>query len=179
MHPSSIRGVTAAEIWAYLVRYPRRWLIPAAVVAVVVGAYALLKPNVYEASLALKMRNEVSTYAQSPDRSHHETDLQISEETARDVALSHGVLAATLKQVGPPIDATVVGPWPSDEAVESLQDSIRVAPPKSAEFGKTEIFYLKASDRDPRRALALVEAVYEQLRVSLGEIREARAGHRR
>jgi succinoglycan biosynthesis transport protein ExoP len=175
MYPPSTRGATAADIWAYLVGYPKRWLIPAAVVAVVVGAYALLKPNVYEASLALMMRNEVSTDAQSPGKFRHEDEMKISEETVMEVALSHGVLSAALKQVGPPIDARVVGAWPSDEAVESLRGAIRVAPPKGAEFGKTEIFYLKASDRDPRRALALVEAVYEQLRASLGGLRDARA----
>ena len=49
-----------------------------------------------------------------------------------------------------------------------------MAPPKGAEFGKTEIFYLKATDRDQRRAIALVDAIYEQLKASLGEIRDAR-----
>jgi uncharacterized protein involved in exopolysaccharide biosynthesis len=175
MYPPSTHGSTAADIWGYLVRYPKRWLIPAAVVTAVVALYALLKPNLYEASLALMMRNEVSTDAQTPGKFRHEDEMKISEETVMEVAMSKAVLAAALKQVGPPVDARVVGAWPSDEAIDSLRSSIKVAPPKGAEFGKTEIFYLKATDRDPRRAIALVEAVYEQLKGSLCEVRDTRA----
>jgi polysaccharide biosynthesis transport protein len=175
MYPPSTHGVTAADVWGYLVRYPKRWLIPAAIVAVAVAAYALLKPNVYEASLALMMRNEVSTDAQAPGKFRHEDEMKISEETVMEVAISKAVLGAALKQVGPPVDAKIVGAWPNDDAIDSLRSSIKVAPPKGAEFGKTEIFYLKTTDRDQRRALALVDAIYEQLKASLGEIRDARA----
>ncbi len=174
MYPSHHHGVTAADIWGYFVRYPKRWLIPAAIVALAVAAYALLKPNVYEASLALMMRNEVSTDAQSPGKFHHEDEMKISEETVMEVAISKAVLAAALKQVGPPVDAKVVDAWPNDDAIDALRSSIKVAPPKGAEFGKTEIFYLKATDRDQRRAVALVDAIYEQLKASLGELRDAR-----
>ncbi|HEV3416986.1 MAG TPA: hypothetical protein VG056_09245, partial [Pirellulales bacterium] len=72
-------------------------------------------------------------------------------------------------------DSTIVGTWPSDEAVDALKSALKVAPPKGAEFGKTEIFYLKATDKDSARAASLVNAIYEQLKANLGEIRAGRA----
>ncbi len=175
MYPQQPAGLTFRDVVSYLIHYPKRWLIPAAVVALAVAVYAVLKPNVYEASLALMMRNEVSTDPQSPGKFRHDDEMKISEETVMEVAGSRAVLERALKQVGPPADARIVGVWPSDETIEALRAAIKVAPPKGAEFGKTEIFYLKAADRDPRRAMALVEAIYEQLKSNLGEIRDERA----
>jgi uncharacterized protein involved in exopolysaccharide biosynthesis len=175
MYPPAAPGLTARDVCSYLTRYRKRWLIPAVVVSVAVAVYAVLKLNVYEASLAVMIRNEVSTDAQAPGKFRHEDEMKISEETVMEVASSRGVLAGALRQVGPPIDAKVVGAWPSDLVVESLRSALKVAPPKGAEFGKTEIFYLKVADKDPRRAIALVEAIYEQLRARLAEIRNARA----
>src|SRR5260221_9991545 len=169
MYPPAAPGPTARDIYSYLVRYPKRWLIPAAAVTAAVVVYAAFKPNVYEASLPLMMRNEVSTDAQAPGKFRHEDEMKISEETVMEVTSGRRVLTGALKQVGPPIDAKIVGVWPNDESIDSLRGALKVAPPKGAEFGKTEIFYLKVADKDPRRAIALADAIYDQLKANLGE----------
>ena len=175
MYPPAPPGITAREISSYFVRFPKRWLIPAAVVAAVVGVYALVRPNTYEAALPVMIRNETSTDVQAPGKFRQEDEMKISEDTVMEVAGSRRVLAGALKQVGPAIDASVVDVWPSDAEIDSLRSALKVAPPKGAEFGKTEIFYLRVADRDPRRAVALVEAIYDQLKANLSEIRNERA----
>jgi polysaccharide biosynthesis transport protein len=175
MYPAAAPGLTGRDVCSYLIHYPKRWLIPAAVMTAAVTVYAVFKPNVYEASLPLMMRNEVSTDAQAPGKFRHEDEMKISEETVMEVTSGRLVLTGALKQVGPPIDAKIVGVWPGDESIDSLRAAIKVAPPKGAEFGKTEIFYLKVADRDPRRAIALADAIYDQLKANLGAIRNNRA----
>jgi uncharacterized protein involved in exopolysaccharide biosynthesis len=175
MYPPAAPGITAGEICSYLVRYPKRWLIPAVVVAAVVALYAAVRPNTYEASLPVMIRNETSTDAQAPGRFHQEDEMKISEETVMEVASSRRVLAEALKQVGPAVDAKVIDVWPTDAVIDSLRGALKVAPPRGAEFGKTEIFYLDVADKDPRRAVKLVEAIYDQLKAKLAEIRNERA----
>jgi uncharacterized protein involved in exopolysaccharide biosynthesis len=175
MYPPPAPGMSAREIWSYLVRFPKRWLIPAGVVAAVVAAYAVVRPNTYEASLPVMIRNETSTDVQAPGKFRQEDEMKISEETVMEVASSRRVLARALKQVGPAIDERIVDVWPSDAVIDSLRSALKVAPPKGAEFGKTEIFYLKVADKDPRRAVKLVDAIYDQLKADLAEIRNERA----
>lgn len=49
--------------------------------------------------------------------------------------------------------------------------AVSITPPKGAEFGKTEVFYLKVKDRDRQRALLLVAGVYDELQQALGRLR--------
>ncbi len=51
----------------------------------------------------------------------------------------------------------------------------KLAPPKGAEFGKTEVFYLKVRDGNPRRAVALAEAICGQLEAAIEKVRDAKA----
>ena len=59
--------------------------------------------------------------------------------------------------------------------VSDLRELIALSPPKGAEFGKTEIFYLKIKDRDRQRAERLVSAVARHLQASLQALRRAKA----
>ncbi len=61
--------------------------------------------------------------------------------------------------------------WPSDRTIESLGDAIKIVPPKGAEFGKTEVFYLKVPAGDPARAIALAQAICRQLEAQVDDLR--------
>jgi uncharacterized protein involved in exopolysaccharide biosynthesis len=50
-----------------------------------------------------------------------------------------------------------------------------LSPPKGTEFGKSEIFYLNVRDRDRGRAMALDDAICDQLQARFQDLRDAKA----
>jgi uncharacterized protein involved in exopolysaccharide biosynthesis len=52
---------------------------------------------------------------------------------------------------------------------------VKLLPPKGAEFGKTEVFYLTVRDYDRTRAIALNEAIYDHLQTRFQQLRDAKA----
>src|SRR6185437_10878120 len=59
--------------------------------------------------------------------------------------------------------------------IGDLRDAIKLVPPKGADFGKTEIFYLKVRDRDRTRAIELADKICGRLERHLAKLRGARA----
>ena len=75
--------------------------------------------------------------------------MKTSQETILELTKSRTVIEQALSKVGPANGASSEG-WPSVNDVEALQDAIKISPPKGAEFGKTEVFYLKVQNRESR-----------------------------
>ncbi|HEY2148076.1 MAG TPA: hypothetical protein VGH32_09075, partial [Pirellulales bacterium] len=166
-------SLTPADVIAHLTAEPRRWLVPMAVVAGVAFIYGLMRPATWEASQALTVRDE-ATGGERPGRFHVVEDMKTVQETILELAKSHSVLWAALKQVGPigGADATA---WPSESDVASLAGCVKLSPPRGAEFGKTEVFYLQVQNRDRNRAFALASAVGDQLKQRYADLRDAKA----
>src|SRR6185437_15562381 len=101
-------------------------------------AYAALRPVSWEATQALLVRDEAVGNTIRPGRFTHLDDMKTAQETVLELIKSRSVLAGALASVGPPADYTSPEPWPSAEAIEALQQTIKLTPPKGAEFGKTE-----------------------------------------
>jgi uncharacterized protein involved in exopolysaccharide biosynthesis len=164
------------QVVRLLREHRKRWLLPALAATVLAGVYALVRPATWEASQALIVRNEATASQDVPGRFLQPEDMKTVQETILELAKSHGVLSAALAEVGPPAarkDAAEA--WPSADEVADLRDALRLVPPKGAEFGKTEVFYLKVRDRDRRRAVALANAVCGQLEIAMQKVRDAKA----
>lgn len=155
--------------------HPWRLALPVIVCTLLALGYALVRPTSWEASQAIVVRDEAGDRLARPGRFAQADEMKTSQETILELARSRGVLYDALAQVGPPADYADPAAWPTDTDVESLQASVKVTPPKGAEFGKTEVFYLKAQSTDRQRALALVKALGEQLQNRFGELRETKA----
>ncbi len=155
------------------------FVLPAVCVAVVAAVYALLKPDTWEASQALVIRNEAVTAGNnetSPGSFRQPEDMKTVQETILELVRSRTVLEAALRQVGSPATRRKpTGAWPSAQDVADLRDVVKLLPPKGAEFGKTEIFYLKLRDRDRARAVGLSRAVCDQLQVQFQKLRDEKA----
>jgi uncharacterized protein involved in exopolysaccharide biosynthesis len=153
-----------------------RWLVPTFVVAALATGYALMRPPTWEASQALIVRDEAANNQQGPGKFRHTDEMKTVQETILELARSRGVLVAAMKMVGPPADYQK-GPaaWPTARDVTRLRERIELTPPKGAEFGKTEIFYLQTRDHDRARAVALSKAICDQLLMRFQEIRDQRA----
>lgn len=176
MHPASASIPTPSQFLTFLVKHPKRWLLPALGMGMLASLYALVRPNTWEATQALILRNEAATAPETPGKFAHTDDMKTVQETILELVKSRGVLAEALAKVGPP--PAYRGPlaaWPRPIDVEDLRDALKITPPKGAEFGKTEVFYLQVRDSDRDRAIALVEAVSQQLEARFQQVRNAKA----
>lgn len=155
----------------------RRWLAPAVLVSLAGAIYAYTKPDVWEAEQALIVRNDTLGRESPPGKFRQPEEMKTLLETTLELVRGRGVLAGALAVVGPGADAQAdqVASWPSDEAIEELRRNVKLTPPKGAEFGKTEVFYLEVRDRQRDRAVALCRAMIDQLQVRARALRNDRA----
>lgn len=158
-----------------VVQYRNRWLLPAAAVSSLALFYAVFRSDTWEASQSLVVRNEAAGNLSEPGKFRHADEMKNAQETILELAKSPAVLRQALVEVGPPAGEATAENWPADEDVATLAESVKLAPPKGAEFGKTEILYLKVRDKSRPRALALVSAVSKHLQARLQQLREAKA----
>lgn len=166
--------VDPRHLVAVLARYRWRWIAPLAVVAAGALGYALLKPATWEARQALLVRDEAVGSFERPGRFTSTEDMKTAQETVLEMAKSRGVVAAALAEVGP-AGGAAANSFPSAQDIAALQETVQITAPKGAEFGHTEVFYLKVCDRDRQRALALAAALCDQLDHRLGELRDRKA----
>ncbi len=155
--------------------HPYRLIVPVVAFGILSVVYAVVRPVSWEAAQALVVRDEAGDRLSRPGRFTHQDEMKTSQETILELAKSRSVLAKALAEVGPPADHRSTTKWPSDPDLESLQDSVKVTPPKGAEFGKTEVFYLKVRDQSQERAVQLALAVCRQLQNRFAELRESKA----
>ena len=167
--------LTLNDLLRTLGRYRWRWISTAVLIGGAVAAYAVLGPRTWEASQAVTVRNVGSTRPDAPGEFRHEDEMKATQETLVQVAQSREVLRNALARVSGPRGEDSPSDPPTETAVDGLMSALTVAPPKGAEFGQTEIFYIKVKDRDRDRALQLVDAVFRELETALNGYRAARA----
>ena len=157
-------------------QYPLRWLVPAILITAIGSAVAMLRHDSWEASQALMVRDEagVATPLDRPGKFQHAEEMKSAQETILELAKNRSVLSEALKEVGPAPGADVET-WPTPRVIAQLESNLKITPPKGADFGKTEIFYLKVQDRDRDRASQLVEAISNQVQHRFQDLRGARA----
>jgi uncharacterized protein involved in exopolysaccharide biosynthesis len=158
-----------------IVRYPARWVIPAVATAMAVGVYAMLRQPPWEASQALVIRNDAANQ-EALGRFTQPDEMKTVQETILELVRSRSVLMESLREIGPPSDYRgAAGAWPTDQDLADLRETVKLTPPKGAEFGKTEVFYLKVRDPQRGRAVALVSALCGQVELSFQKLRDAKA----
>jgi polysaccharide biosynthesis transport protein len=168
LRPHDIARIVRQNAWQIV--------LPALVLAPLALAYACLRPTNWEASQALIVRDEAGDRLTRPGRFAQADEMKTSQETILELARSRNVLTKALAEVGPPaavVDEAAV--YPSELDLEALQASVKVTPPKGAEFGKTEVFYLKVQDQNHDRAVALARAICVQLQDRFAALREVKA----
>lgn len=152
--------------------HKRLLLAPIVVLTAVAVAFAIVRPKTWEAVQAMVVRSESSDTLTRLGRATELEQMKSTQETILELAKSRDVLVGALKQVGPGSDDDAAH-WPNEKALEGLQGSVAVEPPKGAEFGKTELFYLKVKDHDRTRAAALASAISTELQNRLAGLQKA------
>ena len=176
MHPAQQPVLSPRGVVQILVVHAKRWLVPAVVVGLLVAVYAAVRPPTWEASQALIVRNEVADRHQGLGKFSHADEMKTVQETILELVRSRGVLTAALAEVGPPADYKKdKTAWPTPRDVIQLRKNIKLAPPKGAEFGKTEVFYLKVRSNGRARSVALANVIVEDLKERFQQLLDDRA----
>jgi polysaccharide biosynthesis transport protein len=175
MHLAQPATLSPKQLLGLLRVHVKLWLLPAVAIATVVGVYAVAHQATWDASQALMVRNGAAGGEQAPGKFVYPEEMKNVQETILEVVKSRSVLAAALREVGPPADCRNPAAWPTERDVAEFRKNVKLAPPKGAEFGKTEVFYLDVQAEDRARSVALNEAVFRQLRTRFQELRDAKA----
>ncbi len=164
------------RVWQAVRLYRRRWMLPALLIATAAMAYAALKPPVWRASQSLIVRNEAANNREGLGKFTRADEMKNAQETILELVRSQGVLGAALKEIGPPRNARHgTAQWPTARDIADFREKVELTPPKGAEFGSTEVFYLSVRDHQRGRAVALVAAICGQLEARYQRLRDAKA----
>ena len=144
--------LSSPDVFHVLRTHCERWLIPTLLAGAAATIYALVFPGMWESTQALIVRNEASNNQEGPGRFSRTDDMKVLQETILELSKSPAVLHEALAEVGPDADADRAT-WPNATDVDTARTNVKLVPPKGAEFGRTEIFYLKVRDRDRKRAV--------------------------
>mgnify|MGYP002344140054 CR=1 FL=1 len=175
MHSTSSTVVAPKQLIGLLRDHIWLWLVPTSLVAAAATGYAVFHQATWEASQALIVRNEASTAEKAPGKFAYPEEMKTVQETLLELAKSRGVLLAALSEIGPPASHKASGAWPSERDIVETRKQIKLAPPKGAEFGKTEVFYLHVRAENPARSVALNEAIVKQLQLQFQKLRDEKA----
>ncbi len=176
MNPTQQPVLSPREVGRILVVHAKRWLVPAVALGLMAAVYAAVRPAIWEASQALIVRNEAANNRQELGKFSHTDEMKTLQETILELVKSRGVLKAALTEIGPPKDYHKNrSAWPTPRDVVRLRKNIKLAPPKGAEFGKTEVFYLKVRSKDRSRAVALATVIVEDLKTRFQQLLDDRA----
>jgi uncharacterized protein involved in exopolysaccharide biosynthesis len=176
MHPTKQPALSPKEVARILVVHPKRWMVPALAIGLVALVYAAVRRPTWEASQALVVRNEVASDQSTPGKFNHTDEMKTVQETILELVKSRGVLTAALAEVGPPADyKRDKAAWPTARDIARFRKDIKLAPPKGAEFGKTEVFYLKVRSKDRARSVALTTVIVEELKSRFQQLLDDRA----
>ncbi len=154
------------EVVRLLAVHRSRWLAPAALVAIVAAVYALASQPTWQASQALILRNEAAAGESGLGKFNRADEMKTVQETILELVKSRAVLRAALVEIGSPAAAA---------DIQQLRDVVTLVPPKGAEFGATEVFYLDVRDHDRPRAVALNRAIATQLQAQFQQLRDLKA----
>lgn len=175
MNPDNGPPITPRDLLRVVVVYRRRWLIPTVACGLLATIYALVKPDSWEASQALIVRNEAATSSEGPGKFRTTDEMKTIQETIFEIAKSSSVVGKALAEVGPPPRHAKPQTWPSVTEIDDFKSAIKLVPPKGAEFGKTEIFYLKVKASTQARAKALATALSQQIQTRFQRLLEDKA----
>jgi succinoglycan biosynthesis transport protein ExoP len=176
MYPAQQPVLSPREVARILLIHRKRWLVPALAVGLLAAVYAAVRLPTWEASQALIVRNEAAGSREGLGKFSRTDEMKTVQETILELAKSRGVLTAALKDVGPPANyKRDRAAWPTARDVAHLRKNIDLAPPKGAEFGKTEVFYLKVRSQDRVRAVALATAIVGELKQRFQKLLDDRA----
>lgn len=172
-HPPVV--IAAREFAQALRRHWKLWLAPTVGMTLIALIYALVRPNTWEATQVLHVRNEAAGTVVRPGQFESVDAMQTAQETLLELARNRSTLAAVLAQAGPPANRRAKGTWPDGDAIDALAGNIHIGAPHGAEFGRTEVLHVSVKANTRERAVVLTTALCDELERNLQELRNKRS----
>jgi uncharacterized protein involved in exopolysaccharide biosynthesis len=152
------------------------WMTPTILFTGLAIGYALIRPDSWNATQALVVRDEAIGNFHVPGRFDSTESLRASQELILEVARSRVAVVGALNTLGPPENRKSAKTWPTEDEIDDFQDHISVSAPRGSEFGTTEVIYLSVSGPSRARAIERTVAICDQLEKRLADLRNAKAG---
>lgn len=154
-----------------MLRWSPVWLITTiATTALGLGYVMFLKQDIWVASQAMIIRDEVGGTLNRQGRFDSKEAMKAAQETILEIARNPQVVHNALSS----IDAIRHKNFNEEEIQTFVSDQLVVRSPKGSEFGTTEIFYVDIRDPNKEQAVRLNKAICDALERRMQEIRMAR-----
>ena len=136
---------------------------------------ALLSSDTWSARQPLVLRDEATGAVDRLGRFSSQTELKAAQETILEMAQNPEVVAAALRQIGPP-DGDHDPSYPTSRLVdETASEYVNIMAPQGSEFGNSEMVYLQVKAGSPARADQFCSVLLDNLTAHLREVRRIRA----
>ncbi len=137
--------------------------------------YAVFKQDVYTARQPLVVRDEANSSFDRLGRFSSQTELKAAQETILEMTQNREVVAAALRQIGPPAGEKHDPQWPSSKLIDTTATKmVNLLAPKGSEFGNTEVVYLQVKADRRVRAARFCQAMFDKLSEQLRTVRRVR-----
>ncbi len=151
------------------------WVGAAVLFGVAGGSFALLSKSMWSARQPLVVRDEAANSADRLGRFESQNDLKAAQETILEMAQNPEVVAAAMRQIGPPA-GSVAANWPTTKQIDSVATScVNILAPKGSEFGNSDVVYLQVKESSRQRSSDFCRALFDSLTEQLRSVRRVRA----
>lgn len=159
------------QLGKIMLQWSPLWLATTAVTTALGFAYiALVKEDVWVASQAMIVRDEIGGTLNRQGRFDNKESLKAALDTIAEIARNPQVVQQALMTQLPP-DAE---PLTEKDINGFVGSQLTVRSPKGSEFGTTEIFYIDVRHNDKSKAIDLNKAICDSLEKRLQDIRMSR-----
>jgi succinoglycan biosynthesis transport protein ExoP len=158
-----------------LVLFAPLWCGAALLFGVAGGSFALLSKDLWSARQPLVVRDEAANSADRLGRFESQSDLKAAQETILEMAQNPEVVAAAMRQIGPP-EGVDVASWPTAKQIDSTATRcVNILAPKGSEFGNSDVIYLQVNESSRQRSSEFCLAMFDSLTEQLRSVRRVRA----
>ncbi|MFC1758336.1 GumC family protein [Planctomycetota bacterium] len=152
-------------------KHRRLWIAPTIICGVLGTSFAVFKSSTWNAWQAIHLRD-----AGSENGQFENIDLRkAAQETVIELSRNRSVIAAALKEYGPPKSLFPNKNWPSNETIISVRRELSVSAPPGTELGNADVIHLSVNANSPDNALRLNKAICNQLDLHLQKLRMSKA----
>ncbi|MCG8651669.1 MAG: hypothetical protein MI861_17645, partial [Pirellulales bacterium] len=158
-----------------LVLFAPLWVGAALLFGVGGICFVLISRDVWSARQPLVVRDEANGSLDRLGRFASQSELKAAQKTLLEMAQNPEVVAAALRQIGPPAGADPAT-WPTTRTIDSIAGSeVNIVAPKGSEFGNSEVIYLQVNSSDQQRTVQFCEAMFDSLTEQHRKVRRVRA----
>ncbi|MCA9213537.1 MAG: hypothetical protein KDB27_10755, partial [Planctomycetales bacterium] len=151
--------------------HAKLWLVPMVVCGGLGTVFAFFKTSTWSAWQTIHVRDDTSV----PGQLANVDSRTAAQETVFELARNRSVIAAALKNIGPPKSYRRPDQWPTKDDITAVREHLSVSAPSGSELGKADVIQLSVEADSPEAALRLNSEICKQLDIHLQTLRMAKA----